>query len=107
MDRREFLSVSLVVPVSLTLVRRVGAQAKPTPACGAPTVSQTEGPYFKPSSPERQSLIEPSTKGTRIVVEGTVLDTDCRPIPKALLDVWHADAAGEYDNSGFRMRGHQ
>jgi protocatechuate 3,4-dioxygenase beta subunit len=107
MDRRAFLSVSLVMPVTLTLAQRAAGQARPTPACGAATVTQTEGPYFKASSPERQSLIEPSTKGTRIVVEGTVLDTDCRPMPKALIDVWHADAVGEYDNSGFRFRGHQ
>jgi protocatechuate 3,4-dioxygenase beta subunit len=106
MDRRRFLSVSLTVPTVLVLASRAGAQ-RPTPACGAATARQTAGPFFKPSSPERQSLIEPSTKGTRIVVEGTVFDTDCRPIPRALIDVWHADAAGEYDNSGFRMRGHQ
>jgi protocatechuate 3,4-dioxygenase beta subunit len=45
--------------------------------------------------------------GTRIVVTGAVLSTDCRPIPGALLDFWHADDRGEYDNAGFRLRGHQ
>jgi len=25
----------------------------------------------------------------------------------ALLDFWQADAAGDYDNTGFRLRGHQ
>ena len=107
MDRRRFLGVSLATPAVIVLgSQRVGAQ-RPTPSCGAATASQTEGPYFKPSSPERQSLIEPSTKGTRIVIEGTVLTTDCQPVPRALIDVWHADAAGEYDNTGYRLRGHQ
>jgi protocatechuate 3,4-dioxygenase beta subunit len=45
--------------------------------------------------------------GTRIVVAGSVLSTDCRPIPGALLDFWQADDRGEYDNAGYRLRGHQ
>ena len=27
-------------------------------------------------------------------------------MPRALVDVWHADEFGEYDNRGFRYRGH-
>jgi protocatechuate 3,4-dioxygenase beta subunit len=30
----------------------------------------------------------------------------CRPVARALLDLWHADERGEYDNAGFRYRGH-
>jgi protocatechuate 3,4-dioxygenase beta subunit len=45
--------------------------------------------------------------GTRIVVEGTVLTTDCKPVPRTLVDFWQADARGEYDNAGFRLRGRQ
>jgi protocatechuate 3,4-dioxygenase beta subunit len=50
---------------------------------------------------------EPGVSGTRIVLAGSVLSTDCRPIPGALLDFWHADGGGAYDNTGFRLRGHQ
>ena len=45
--------------------------------------------------------------GTRIVVEGSVLMTDCRPISHVLVDFWQADDRGEYDNAGYRLRGHQ
>jgi protocatechuate 3,4-dioxygenase beta subunit len=45
--------------------------------------------------------------GTRIVVEGSVLATDCRPIARALVDFWQADDRGAYDNAGYRLRGHQ
>jgi len=31
---------------------------------------------------------------------------DCKPIANALLDFWHADEQGDYDNRGFRYRGH-
>ncbi len=82
----------------------------PTPACGADakgTLAQTEGPYFKPGSPARASLYEPGMRGTRLVVTGVVRATDCRPVARARLDVWHADDAGVYDNTGYRLRGHQ
>jgi protocatechuate 3,4-dioxygenase beta subunit len=82
----------------------------PTPACDDgddPTPAQTEGPYFTPDSPERASLLEAGVGGQRLVIAGTVLGTDCRPVARALLDFWQADDAGEYDNQGYRLRGHQ
>ena len=45
--------------------------------------------------------------GTPITLTGFVLTRSCRPIAGALVDLWHADDAGEYDNVGFRLRGHQ
>jgi Dioxygenase len=82
----------------------------PTPACDDgddPTPAQTEGPYFTPNSPERASLLEAGLAGERLTVAGTVLATDCRPLRRALLDFWQADADGQYDNQGYRLRGHQ
>jgi protocatechuate 3,4-dioxygenase beta subunit len=82
----------------------------PTPACGDdddPTPAQTEGPYYTPNTPERTSLLEPGLTGTKLVVTGYVLTTDCKPVERALLDFWHADDSGAYDNSGYRLRGHQ
>jgi protocatechuate 3,4-dioxygenase beta subunit len=81
-----------------------------TPAChdgDEPTPRQTEGPFFKPRSPERAELIEPGMKGRPIELTGFVLDPACKPMAHALLDLWQADDAGDYDNTGFRLRGHQ
>jgi protocatechuate 3,4-dioxygenase beta subunit len=81
----------------------------PTPSCGDPaevTLAQTEGPFYTPSSPERTSFLEPGLTGTPMVISGQVLTAGCAPIPGALLDFWHADDAGQYDNLGFRFRGH-
>ena len=81
-----------------------------TPACGdddEPTLAQTEGPYFTPNSPERSSLLEAGLDGPRMTLTGYVLTTDCAPVAGALLDFWHADASGVYDNEGYRCRGHQ
>jgi protocatechuate 3,4-dioxygenase beta subunit len=80
--------------------------AAPTPQCHDPdeaTIRQTEGPYFKPSSPH---LAEPDTKAQLVEINGQVLTRSCRPVEKALVDLWHANERGEYDNAGFRYRGH-
>ena len=82
----------------------------PTPACADDpdeTPEQTEGPFFTPNSPERASLLDEGLPGTRLVLRGSVLSTDCRPVADALLDFWQADDAGAYDNVGYRLRGHQ
>jgi protocatechuate 3,4-dioxygenase beta subunit len=82
-----------------------------TPACDDgdddPTEAQTEGPYYSPNTPRRSNLVIAGVRGTPLLVTGDVVDTQCRPVRGALLDFWQADAAGEYDNSGFRLRGHQ
>lgn len=83
----------------------------PTPSCGpdhaGPTPSQTEGPYYTPHSPLRTGLYEPGMEGTRLRVGGLVLDRACRPLANVLVDLWQADAQGHYDNTGYRLRGHQ
>jgi protocatechuate 3,4-dioxygenase beta subunit len=81
----------------------------PTPAChdgDEPTVAETEGPFFKPRSPQRSDLRAPGIEGEPVELSGYVLTRACRPIPGALVDLWHADSKGDYDNRGFRLRGH-
>jgi protocatechuate 3,4-dioxygenase beta subunit len=45
--------------------------------------------------------------GQPIELVGFVLSRACKPLAGALLDFWQADDRGRYDNSGFRLRGHQ
>ena len=113
-SRREFLKTAAGLSACAVAVGDVQAARaqplRPTPSCpgsAPPTGRQTEGPYFKPDSPQRASLLEPGMAGTKIVVTGLVLSTACQPVARALIDVWHADDRGDYDNAGFRLRGHQ
>jgi protocatechuate 3,4-dioxygenase beta subunit len=88
----------------------IAQRIAPTPAChdgDEPTMRQTDGPYFKPNSPERANLVESGTRGRLVEISGQVLTRACRPVERALVDLWHADERGDYDNSGFRYRGHQ
>ena len=97
--RRQLLAAGMALPFSGI------AHAQLT--CGERTAPQTEGPFFKPKSPERQILVESNSGKERILLTGVVLSRSCKPVAKALLDFWHSDEAGEYDNRGYRYRGHQ
>jgi protocatechuate 3,4-dioxygenase beta subunit len=110
--RRVILGAGVFAAGSLLMADGSVAQAPlaPTPAChdgDDATVPQTEGPFFKPSSPERTDLFEEGMAGQPIELVGFVLSRACRPLAGALLDFWQADDKGRYDNSGFRLRGHQ
>ena len=75
--------------------------------CTRGTRSQSAGPYYTPSTPRRANLREPDATGAPLVFEGVVLTPDCRPVAGAVIDIWHCDEHGRYDNEGFRYRGHQ
>src|SRR3954447_3764565 len=84
------------------------AAAMQTASCsGMITPALTEGPYYKAGSPERASLLESGTTGTKLTITGYVYDKNCTPVAHAWLDFWQADANGAYDNSGYKLRGHQ
>jgi len=110
--RRVVLGAGVFAAGSMLAIDRSLAQAPlaATPAChdgDEVTLPQTEGPYFKPSSPERIELLEEGMAGQPIELVGFVLTRACKPLAGALLDFWQADDKGRYDNSGFRLRGHQ
>lgn len=116
--RRRFLVSSFLILPELELAgsffdwQTLAAtrELQATPSCGdadGTTPQQTAGPFFKPRSPERKSLLEAGIRGSKIILEGLVRSTKCQPIHNALVDFWQADANGDYDNSGFRLRGHQ
>jgi hypothetical protein len=120
--RRRLVRTMLVAPIALAVPAVLGealapsfagaSPLLPTPACGDdddddPTPRQTEGPYFTPNSPKRTSLFEPGMAGTPLVVTGMVLTRGCQPVANALVDFWQCDDDGNYDNAGYRLRGHQ
>ena len=105
-SRRKLIAAAAAFPFAGSAA---GQTLALTPECGAnpsTTPRQTEGPYFTPNSPQRISLIEPGSKAERLVLAGRVVSAQCRPVAKALLDFWHCDENGEYDNAGYRYRGH-
>lgn len=73
-------------------------------ACPA-TAENIEGPFYKAGAPSRATLISDRDRGERVVITGSVLSTTCKPLANTVLDIWHADAKGGYDNDGFGLRG--
>jgi protocatechuate 3,4-dioxygenase beta subunit len=114
--RRSVLAAFLAVPsikaAGIFEANAVSTQSalELTPACqdvDELTIAQTEGPYYKPSSPLKQDFAADAPHGIRITIAGFVLATDCKSINRALVELWHADEHGSYDRVGYRLRGHQ
>ena len=69
------------------------------------TPSATEGPYYKAGAPRRTDINQPRQSGRTIVLTGLVRTNGCRAIAGAKLELWQANAAGDYDNTGYKLRG--
>jgi protocatechuate 3,4-dioxygenase alpha subunit len=65
-----------------------------------PTPSQTVGPYLHLGLAwlTATDLAKNASAGERIVVAGSVLDGDGKPIPDAVLEVWQANSYGKYSH---------
>src|SRR5262249_26342446 len=78
------------------------------------TESNIEGPFYRPGAPFRTRLYDDGEPGRVLVISGTVVARNGRPLAGALLDSWQASAAGRYDSDdprtppkpdAFRLRG--
>jgi protocatechuate 3,4-dioxygenase beta subunit len=61
-----------------------------------------EGPYYLADTPTRSDVTD-GQDGKAITLTFTVLDTSCKPIKNARVDIWYANAQGVY--SGVASRG--
>lgn len=78
--------------------------ARPRTYCTA-TEANIEGPFFKPSAPERSTLGPAGAKGVALRLAGCVRSSRCEPLAGAHIEVWQADHLGAYDHHGFDFRG--
>jgi protocatechuate 3,4-dioxygenase alpha subunit len=75
-----------------------------------PTPSQTVGPFFHDAllGEDRSELVPPDHPGA-VRIEGTVYDGAGKPVPDAMVEIWHANEEGRYDDpeafSGFGRSG--
>jgi protocatechuate 3,4-dioxygenase beta subunit len=88
------------------------ASSEMLPACVA-RPELTEGPYFVEHQPQRSDIrVEPSTGAVSAGVPLALLFNvsqvgagQCKPLPGAIVDVWHCDAAGVYSGVADGMSG--
>jgi len=92
------VAATLALPV---FIRHALAQAalRPTPA-------QTEGPYYPvklPDDTDFDLLAQGKlryTRGAATWLEGTVTDTNGRPLRGAVVEIWQCDEQGHYHHPG-------
>ena len=72
-----------------------------------PLAQLTEGPYYTANPPQNANLRTAGVTGTPLTLTGFVVSKSCQPIAGAKLDFWQADGNGNYDNSGYTLRGWQ
>lgn len=80
-----------------------------TQACDKTTLDYYGvGPFYSENPPNitDNQLAKPTEPGERLIISGRVTNLDCTEmISNAVIDVWHANDAGEYDNTGYNLRG--
>ena len=99
LSRRQAITGALAAPMLAS--EHAAAQAKLKP-----TGQETLGPFYPmraPTSHDTDLTHFPGRKngralGQMIQLTGRVLDTSGRPLPRAALTVWQANAAGRYTN---------
>lgn len=101
-----------ILPSVLKASDSQGSLMMPPPPeeCNATTEdAYGTGPFYSPNAPDLASdlLLAPANEvGTRLIISGVVRTLDCSEIIKdAVIDIWHADDNGAYDNDGFHLRG--
>jgi catechol 1,2-dioxygenase len=58
------------------------------------------GPFYTRGAPEQTALCSSGSGGKELLtISGRIQGADCKPLLGALVEVWHADANGDY--SGF------
>ncbi len=77
--------------------------AKAAPPAEEPlTEANMEGPFYRSGAPARSKLYDDGEPGRVLVVSGTVVSRNGRPLADAVLDLWQATDAGRYDNDDAR-----
>ena len=115
-DRRQFLkntSALALATITLPSLARAAlnekSSSKPIADCNPTTQDYYgQGPFYTANAPSitNNQLAAASETGTRLIVSGRVHNLDCTEyIAGAIIDIWHANDAGTYDNTGFNLRG--
>jgi protocatechuate 3,4-dioxygenase beta subunit len=109
--RREVLKNIIVGATLLPLATRSSATKKTTvqESCFETTLDfYGQGPFYTDNPPIIQDdlLAEIDEPGQRLIVSGRVFNLSCNEfIPETIIDVWHANDAGQYDNQAYNLRG--
>ena len=107
MKRRDFFRDAVLSAIAISTTGFVRFDGKRYVGDCA-TTSDVLGPFYRPDSPIRKSLVIAGEKGNPIKLLGKVLHNDCAtPYKNAKIELWHCNGNGVYDNESadFKYRG--
>lgn len=99
MDRRNFIKKGSLAVIAISATGQVFAKSNGTFETDCETTNDILGPFYRPNAPKTQNLVFSGLAGNRIKIKGTVYTDDCKtPIEDALVEIWHCNTKGNYDN---------
>ena len=111
-SRRQFLRNTAITALGVTLLPNLTEAALPAEGakgCNPVTLDYYGvGPFYTANAPvlADNQLAKATETGTRLILSGIVQTLDCTKIIKnTVIDIWHANKDGAYDNTGFNLRG--
>lgn len=107
MKRRIFLKTSALSAIAVSATGFVRLEGDRYVG-DCETTSDVLGPFYRPDSPVRSSLVIKGEKGAPIELFGKIKHDDCiTPYKNAKIELWHCDGNGVYDNESadFKYRG--
>ena len=98
MKRRKFIQDSSLLALSIGVFGKIKWDGEKYVGTD-PTTTDILGPFYRPGAPFRTDLIQPGTKGETLHFSGTVFGKDGKALKNALVEIWHCDENGVYDNT--------
>ena len=98
MKRRKFIQDSSLLALSVGVFGKIKWDGEKYVG-GDPTTTDILGPFYRPGAPFKTDLVQPGTKGEILHFSGTVFGKDGKALKNALVEIWHCDENGTYDNT--------
>ncbi len=106
MKRKDFLKKSAMAAFAVSTFGVVKASGAKGFKGDCETTNDILGPFYKPNAPLKEDLTFPGLKGVNVRLKGKVYGSDCETqLKNALVEIWHCDTEGAYDNVHFKHRG--
>jgi catechol 1,2-dioxygenase len=99
MKRRKFIQNSSMLALTIGVFGKIKWDGEKYVGTD-PTTTDILGPFYRPGAPFKIDLVQTGTKGELLHFGGTVFGKDGKtPVKEALVEIWHCDEAGIYDNT--------
>ncbi len=98
MDRKKFLTSTVLLAFSVSVLGKVTPD-KESFKGNCETTNDILGPFYRPNAPTQKDITHKELEGQRVTLKGRVFGDDCiTPLKGSLVEIWHANTKGEYDN---------